>query len=137
MYSGYATGGQLGLPLAGSLAGAAAASLVISEKATGEAAIGVSLILLFGLLGMGRFFAELTTLHTVLLATAPLWFLLPRAAGVRWKQAWVRSAIGVLLVLVPLTIAVAGSRRQHIGRSAVEPTEAGQPTLDDYLNFGK
>ena len=60
MYSHYATGGQLGVPLAGGLLGAAGAALLFGGPRE-RGSLGVGVVALFGLLVVGRFFADLTT----------------------------------------------------------------------------
>ena len=82
MLSGYATGGQLAVPLAAGLAGVGLGSVVskntgwksTESKSVGAdaSAAGVGIVTLFALLVIGRLFAGLTSLNAALLLEAPL-----------------------------------------------------------------
>lgn len=155
MLSGYATGGQLGLPLAAALGGATLASPLSrrSEAATaqpgvspvafgaavGPGSVGVGLVCLVSLLVVGRFFAELTTLHCLLLGTAPLWLVVvevPLAARLpRWGAACVR----LILVSIPLALVLVQAQRTFAERSAEAAPSAGssEPSLGDYMQLGR
>jgi hypothetical protein len=113
--SGYASGGQLGFPLAAGLA-ATAIGLWISKADNGEArgAVGVGILGLFALLVAGRFFADLTTTQAAVLFAAPLltWlpeWLLARRLGPGW-----RGVAGVLLTVVPVAVVVALAARYFL-----------------------
>ena len=80
MLSGYATGGQVGLPLAAAIIGATAAMLVLTRTSRGTGPLGVPIIGLFSLLVIGRFFGELTSAHAIVLFCAPVAGLADRAA---------------------------------------------------------
>ena len=60
MLSGYASGGQVGLPLAAAILGAAAAAMVLPRTLKVAGPPGVAVVGLFSLLVIGRFFGELT-----------------------------------------------------------------------------
>jgi hypothetical protein len=138
MLSGYASGGQLGLPLAAALAGAAAASLVLRDTAGLSAALGPAVVGLFSLLVIGHFFGELTTSHALLLGLAPLLCWLPEVPLVRRAPAWLRGLARLALVAVPLGVALVQAQQQFVQNSAATSTqEAGEPSLQDYMDFGK
>src|SRR5262245_1508201 len=61
MLSGYASGGQLGLPLAAAVVGAVVASLALSGPLDVNGVLGLGVVGLFALLVIGRFFGELPT----------------------------------------------------------------------------
>src|SRR5207245_1315407 len=61
MLSKYATGGQMGMPMGGALAGIALVALVLPTSKHGQATLSVGVVLLFSLVVIGRFFGELTT----------------------------------------------------------------------------
>ncbi len=71
MLSGYATGGQMGLPLSAALIAVTLVTLVLRKLIRLDGAIGVGIVGLFALLVVGRFFGELTTPHALLLFAAP------------------------------------------------------------------
>ena len=86
LLSGYASGGQMGLPVAAALGGLAVAMPFVPGKSLPAVPVGPGLGALFSLLVIGRFFASLTTAHAVLLFLAPLLgaavvLLLPRRWG--------------------------------------------------------
>ena len=88
MLSGYATGGQVGLPLAAALMGTMAATLVLTRSSRGTGPLGVPIVGLFSLLVIGRFFGELTSAHAILLFCAPLLGWLPELPYVRRLPSW-------------------------------------------------
>ncbi|HEY7154267.1 MAG TPA: hypothetical protein VH575_09955 [Gemmataceae bacterium] len=98
MLSGYLSGGQLTLPLAASLIGAAAASLVLSAAPNSTGWLGPGIVGLFGVLAMGRFFADLTTAHAFALFSAPLLGWLPELPGFRWLRLSLRGLARVVLI---------------------------------------
>jgi hypothetical protein len=138
MLSGYATGGQVGLPLAAALLGATAVALFLPKPSPQTGPLGIAVVGLFGLLVIGRFFGELTTLHAVLLFCAPLIGWLPELPWLRRLPAWARGFARVLLVAV-LTSAVlthAAVKFTASSQSSSEP-ESGETSIQDYMNFGR
>jgi hypothetical protein len=138
MLSGDFTGGQLGLALAAALAGAAAGSLLVRGAPGASAALGVGLVGLYSLLLIGHFFASLTAEHAKLLGLAPLLAWLPELPYVRKVSPWARGLVRVALVAAPLVLVVAQAQRQFAENSASASTPgADEPTIEDYMNFGK
>ncbi len=139
MLSGYASGGQLGFPLAGALAAVTIVSLAAGEPPNLSGAIGVGLVALFALLCVGRFFGNLTTLNALVIFSAPLLtlvaeLLLPTRLGVplrRFGQA--------LLSIVPLAVVLilAVQKFNADSRRPTTPDASDSATFEDYLNFGK
>ncbi len=129
MLSGYATGGQLGLPLAAALVGAVLASLLLARPAGLNVAPGVGVVGLFSLLVIGRFFGELTTTRAVLLFFAPLVCWLPELP---WRRGPVRVAL--VAFLTGLVVFLAQQRFDVESKRATPTAEDG---LEDYMNFGK
>src|SRR5207245_3499316 len=108
VFSAYANGSLLGLPLAGAMIGVSLAGLALARSPGGEGVIGVGIVGLFGLLVVGRFFATLTTLHAGLLFLAPTAYWLvafPRFDRFRPR---LRATIAVAL-----TAAVVGGAVVH------------------------
>jgi hypothetical protein len=135
MLSGYATGGQAGLPLAAALLGASAVALVLPGPSRPTAPIGVAVVGLLSLLVMGRFFGELRTAHAVLLLAAPLLAWLPELPRLRRLPPWARGLARVLLV----GVLVAGVLADATRRFAAENRPAGapganEPSIEDYMN---
>jgi hypothetical protein len=138
MLSGYATGGQAGLPMAGALLGATAAALVLPRSARGTAAIGVSIIGLSSLLVMGRFFGDLTSAHAILLFCAPLLGWLPEVRYLRRLPLWMRGLTRVILVGA-VVMAVVVHAQVKFTQAFQAPSDTGpkEPTIQDYMDFGR
>ena len=137
MLSGYASAGQLALPLAATLAVAAGVVLLAaSPRASG--AVGVGWICLASLVFIGRFFGSLTTLHGVLLGIAPLISWLGEYRPLCLWPNWLRRLLPLTLVLLLLGMVVwqAQQRFQTHSGSPV-PGAAPAPSMQDYLDFGR
>jgi hypothetical protein len=134
MHSHYLTGGQLGVPLAGTLIGTGASLIFRGARETGS--LGVGVVGLFGLVIVGRFFGDLTTTHALLLFLAPLLCWLPELPFLRRLWPVVRGSLAVVLVAIPVGFAVMQAEKQAKAEDApaVSPTEG---TLQDYEQFGK
>ncbi len=133
MLSGYATGGQLGVPLAAGLGGVALGSLIRKEKPAIEGALGVGIVGLFALLVVGRLFAGLTDVNAALLFAAPLLGWLPELLP--WRPR-VRVPLRLALAAVPVVVALVLALPKPAADSA--PPESGvEGSRDDYMNFGK
>ena len=138
MLSGYATGGQIGLPLAGALLGTAMAALVLTRSSRGSSRVGVAIVGLFSLLMIGHFFGELTWIHATVLLLAPLLGWLPECAPLCRLRPWARSLVRVLSVGIVVTGVVIHAQRKFVeafqAPSGASPSE---PTAQDYLDFGR
>jgi len=135
MLSGYASGGQLGLPLAAALAGAALAAFCLPASAA-DLPIGFGVVGLFGLLFIGRYFGTLTPANATLLGLTPLLgWLAELPLIVRIPLRW-RTALPVPLDALLLTAAVSQARQQYA--AAAGPAPAGrEASIDDYRNYGR
>jgi hypothetical protein len=98
MFSGSATDGQLGLVVAAALAGATAASFLLPAPPSGTAPIAIGVIGLFALLLGGRFFADLTWTHAVLLFAVPLLCWFAELPLIRELKPLPRAGLRILLV---------------------------------------
>jgi hypothetical protein len=138
MLSGYATGGQAGLPLAGALLGTIAAALMLPIASRGSNPVGVAIVGLFGLLVIGRFFGELSWLHATFLFLAPLLGWLPEAPPLRRLKPWVRGLVRVLAAGLVVTAVVVHAQRKFVevfqGPANASPNE---PNVQDYLDYGR
>jgi hypothetical protein len=138
MLSGYASGGQLGLPLAGALIGASSASLVLPDRSRGAGPTGVAVVGLFSLLVIGHFFGELTTAHAALLLGAPLLGWLPELPYLRRLPIWARGLLRLILVGALVSAVVVHAERKFVedsrAPSGSAPTE---PSIQDYMDFGR
>jgi hypothetical protein len=138
MLSGYATGGQVGLPLAAALMGAISAGFVLARGSPRTGPLGVAIVALFSLLVIGRFFGELTSAHAVLLFCAPLLGWLPELPYVRRLPPWAHGLAHVILVGFVVS-AVLVSAQRKFNHDFQAPGEAGpkEPSVQDYMDFGK
>ena len=137
MLSGYASGGQIGLPLAAALAGATLASLVLSKPSNLNGVLGVGVVGLFGLLVMGRLFGQLTTANAALLVFAPLLSWLPEAPLGRRLGTRLRAATRVILTAVPVIAALVLAQQKFVEESASSSAGSREPSIQDYMDFGK
>jgi hypothetical protein len=128
MLSGYASGGQIGLLLAAALAGVVGASLLLRQRFREEGALGVGIVGLFALLVMGRFFGQLTTSNAALLFFALLLCWLPELP---------RGLARVVLVAVPVAVALTLAQQKFVEDSGRPSSGSQEPSIQDYLNFGK
>jgi hypothetical protein len=133
MMSGYATGGQIGVPLGGALGGVAIGCFLLRQTAGTDAALGVGIVGLFGLLVVGRLFAELTTLNAILLFAAPLCGNLPLLVP---GHSRFRLTLIALLTAAPVVIAVMTAHQKFAADSA-RPAAGSGASVEDYINFGK
>jgi hypothetical protein len=138
MLSGYATGGQIGLPLAAALLGAAATVLVLPRTAGATGPVGVSIVVLFGLLVIGRFFGELTSAHAILLFCAPLLGWLPELPYVRRMPRWACGLSRVILVGIAVSGVVLHAQQKFVETSSKSSDSAfPEPTVRDYFEQGR
>lgn len=139
MLSGYASGGQLGFPLAAALAAVAAVSAAVGKPPDLRSTLGVGLVGLFALLVAGRFFGNLTTSNALILFCAPLLSLLAELAPATRLGARGRGIARALLAVVPLALVmtVAVQKFNVDSRRPATTAAPNTPSLEDYLNFGK
>ncbi|MFI5454105.1 MAG: hypothetical protein ACHRXM_01510 [Isosphaerales bacterium] len=138
MLSGYATGGQVGLPLAAALLGAAAAVLVLPRASQTTGPIGVAIVGLFSLLVIGRFFGQLTSAHAILLFCAPLLGWLPELPYLRRLRPWARGLTRVILVGALVSAVVVDAQRKFVEDSnASSGAEPEEPSIQDDKDLGR
>jgi hypothetical protein len=139
MLSGYASGGQLGFPLAGALAGAAAVSLALAGDTDLKGPVGVGVVGLFALLVIGRFFGELTNTNAALLFAAPFLGWLPELLPAGRVGPWGRGIARVALAALPVALALTLAAQKFAADSAPPSSSPGEhgPSIEDYMNFGK
>jgi hypothetical protein len=138
MLSGYATGGQVGLPLAAALVGGTAAVLVLRRSPRQTGPLGMAIVGLFCLLVIGRFFGELTSAHAILLFCAPLLGWLPELPVLRRLPPWARGLARVILVGALVSAVLLHARSQFIKDfNSSSPAAPNEPTVQDYMDFGR
>jgi hypothetical protein len=137
MLSGYATGGEIGLPLAAALAGVTAASLGLRGGANASAALSLGIVGLFGLVVMGRFFGELHANLACLVFFAPLLAWLPELPYVGRLNGTIRAFSRVVLTAVPVVVALALAVRDFAHETTQGSPSSGEPSIQDYMDYGK
>lgn len=136
MLSGYATGGQNGLPLAAALVGAATFEAVLKWSARGMHPLGVAIVMLYSLLVVGRFFGALSSTHAALLFASPLLGWLPELPGLRRLPRWARNLSRVMLVGI-LVSGVVFDVARRVTENPSATSESDEPSALDYENFGR
>jgi hypothetical protein len=138
MLSGYASGGQIGLPLAAALLGGSVAAIVLPQPSRGIGPVGVAVVGLFSLLVIGHFFGHLTTAHAILLMLAPLLGWLPELPYLRRLPSWARGLARVIVVGALVSAVVVHAQRKFVedfrSPSGSPPKE---PSIQDYMDFGR
>jgi hypothetical protein len=139
MLTGYASGGMLGAPIAGALAGVALASLCLSGVLDLRGAVGVGVVSLFALVVVGHFFGDLPTTIALLLFFAPLLGWLPELPAALRSRPLVRGTARILLITTPIVLALvlAVMKFKSDSESKSPAPGANEPSMEDYLNFGK
>jgi len=100
--AGYIKGGSAALPWSAAIAGAAIGSRLGSKDADLRAATGLSVVLLFGYLFIGRFFGELTTGTSLLVLFTPLLCWTSELPWLRRCAPLSRNIVGLGLVALSL-----------------------------------
>jgi hypothetical protein len=132
--SGSLSAGMLALVLAAALAGIVIASLVLPHGTDIRSALGLGVIGLFAALVSGHFFGSLTIANGALLFVAPLLCCLPLPIPRTWPR--LRAVVSTALVAVPLALAVVGASQKPAGDPGAA-SENGEPSADDYANYGR
>jgi hypothetical protein len=57
--------------------------------------------------------------------------------GVGRVKPWLRAFAGILLTVVPVAIALALAQQKMVEDSKSPAQDSSEPTLEDYMNFGK
>jgi hypothetical protein len=138
MMSGYASGGPLAMPLAGGVVGALAVSMALRNADCVANTLGFAVVGLFALILMGHFFGVLTWTNAALLFFAPVLVAFPELPPFRRVNPNLRAGVGIVLTTVPVVIAMALAMQKMAEQSPrPSPGDTQEPTLDDYMNFGK
>jgi hypothetical protein len=134
MLSGYLTGGELGLPLAGAIGGAALAALGLRMLKCNEGALSVGIVGLFSLLVMGRFFGALTTLHGGILLAASLLVCLPELMPRKRLSSWLQGMLAIAIFVISIAFVVMQAREKFV-QSSAPASSPGEATADDYMEY--
>jgi hypothetical protein len=100
----------------------------------------VGLVALFALLVIGRFFGALTSLHALLLFATPLLAWLSELPPLRRFGSQLRGAFQMVIVILPLLFVLAQAKEKFAAASrptAKVEEKTVEPSVEDYMNFGK
>jgi hypothetical protein len=111
MLAGYVTGGAAALPLTATLVGSAAAMALMRTPPTIAGTVSVSVVLLFGLVFVGRFFGGLSTGQALAIVLAPLLCWIPEFAPAKWRAGWPGGLLRLVCVSVPLIVVLCLAKR--------------------------
>jgi hypothetical protein len=131
--SGYYRGGQLGLGLAGALAGATLASYIAQPQSPTSGSLGMSVIGIFAVVLVGRFFGTLSTSLAACLLFAPLlaWTVeLPRLRTL--APGW-RGAGRLACVAIPLMVVVIVAQRKFTAASTARSRPSEPSAVRDLI----
>ena len=137
MLSGYATGGQIGLPFSAALAGATCASLFRARPACTGTMVSLGIVGLFGLVIIGHFFGELRADLACLVFFAPLLAWSPELPYLRCLRPLVRSPLRLILTATPVAVALFLAARDFAHASSQGSPGTSEPSIQDYMDFGK
>lgn len=112
MLAGYVTGGAATIPPAAALMGIAAISGFVKPKPDLQAAIGIGVVSLAGLLFLGRFFGGLTSATCLVILLAPLLTWLVEFRLLRPNKNWLVEPLRVAFVVIPLIAVVVIAKRK-------------------------
>lgn len=136
--SGYASAAGIGFALAAALAGSTLAALFLAPRPYLNSVVALGVVGLFALLVVGHFFGELALGHAVALLLAPLLCWLPELPYLNRLGTHWRGLARVALTSVPIALTLTLAYQQFVRDSARSaPDSRGEPSLQDYLDFGK
>lgn len=117
MLSSYYRGGLLGLGLAGALAGASLASYITQSQSSTSGSLGMSVIGIFAVVLMGRFFGTLSNGLAACLLLAPLLAWTVELPRLRVLPPGRRDTWRLACVAIPLIVVVAIAQRKFTAAS--------------------
>ena len=113
------------------------ASLALAGPADMRGVLGLGVVGLFALLIVGRFFGQVSTLNAALLFFAPLLGWLPELPFVRRMRPVLRGLARVVLTAAPVIVALALAQQKFVADSSRSSSTPSEPSLQDYMDFGK
>ncbi len=118
MLSGYYRGGLLGLGLASAITGATLASYFLRPQLAGAASLGMSVVGIFAVVIIGRFFGSLSTGPAACLLLAPLLAWTVELPRLRDLGSVARGTARLVCVAVPLVVVVLVAQHNFIAAAA-------------------
>jgi hypothetical protein len=136
MLSGYASGGLIGLAIAAAIVGVVIGSLP-SRTPEMSGILGLSVVGLFSVLVIGRFFGQLTTLNAALLGCAPGVAWIAEIGFLRSRPPRLRGITRLISCAIPVAIALLLAQRQFQLDASRPSAGSNESSADDYAAFGK
>ncbi len=133
MLSGYYRGGLLGLGLTGALAGATLVSYIVPPQSTTSGSLGMSVIGIFAVVVLGRFFGTLSTSLAACLLLAPLLAWIVELPWLRRLSPSWRSAGRVACVAIPLIVVVIVAQRKFTAASTARSRTSEPGAIRDLI----
>ncbi|TWU04537.1 hypothetical protein [Stieleria varia] len=124
MMAGYINGGAAAIPLAATLFGVSVAPCLsprymrrdhevrLPNGFLASAIIGIGVVGLFGLLFVGRFFGEISTMPALTILIAPLLCCVSEAPKIRDRKPWIVASLSLILVAIPLMVVLIAANRE-------------------------
>jgi MFS family permease len=150
MMAGYIKGGAAAFPLTATLVAtslvtwALAQRLGVPKSFAAPAIIGASVVGLFGLLLIGRFFGQLSTGVALALLLAPLLCWTTELLPLRSKKPWFVGSVRLALVVIPLMVVLLLAKREfdrkmgpllgEVRQGRVDPTAVVVSSLNAVRN---
>lgn len=136
--SGYASIAGIGIALAAAVTGCTLAARMPRSSPHLDAVISLSAVGLFALVVVGHYFGNLTLGHAVALLVSPLLGWLPEWLPLQRLGSMGRGVSRLVLTTVPIAVVLALAYQQFVRDSArFAPSSRNEPSLQDYLDFGK
>ncbi len=117
MLSGYASGGQLGFPLLGAMAGVWVTSLLLRRNDI-TSVISLGVVASGTLLTLGSFFGKLPITHAAAMFVGLLLGWLTELPWVRGWNPQLRAVLRVILMLLPTVVALVLAQQRFVADSA-------------------
>lgn len=137
MLSGYASGGQLGLPLATAVGGVVVASWLLTRPVDLTGLLGFAIIGHTAVILSGYFFADLTLTNALFLVLGPQLGWIAELPGIRRAHAAIRAALRLIPAIIFTVVALFLAQQKFVENSAAPSADPTLPSIDDYSNFGK
>ncbi len=112
LMAGYIKGGCAALPWSAALVGATLGACWTKNSAHLQGVVALGVVVLFGIVFIGRFFGELTTECALLVLLAPLICWVVELPGIRTRAAWQRECLCLCLVAATLFAMLFSAKRK-------------------------
>jgi hypothetical protein len=123
LMAGYIKGGCAALPWSAAVAGATFGACLTRNRANLQGVIGLAVVVLFGILFIGRFFGGLTTECVLLVLLTPLICWVPELPVIRTRAPWQKECLCLSLVAAALFAILLPAKRKFDGEMAPLLTE--------------